>query len=55
LSAHDEDVLFDDFLGRSKEFTASELEESTKNPAWVDLYIAGTKAGAVKLQAKVSI
>ena len=55
FSGHDEGVLVDKFLGRSQEFTASQLEEMTKSPAWVDLYINGTRAGAVKLQTKMSI
>ena len=53
LSGHDQDIIYDDFLGQSKEFKASVLEELTRHTTWVDLFNKGQKSGSVKIQSKI--
>lgn len=53
LSAYDQDVIFDDFLGKSKEYKASVLADITSQADWVDLFDGDKKSGCVKIQCKL--
>ena len=52
ISAYDEDLIFDDFLG-STTVKASELADLRPNSDWIDLFVDKQKQGSVQLISKL--
>ena len=54
MSAYDQDLIYDDFLGMNI-FKASQLAEYEKDPGWINLFIKTMKSGEIEIQTKLLV
>jgi Ca2+-dependent lipid-binding protein len=54
LSAYDQDVIYDDFLGMNI-FKAGYIAQFEKNPGWLHLFIKTMKSGEIEIQTKLLV